>query len=291
MACRNASEICAYISRTIEARAVFVEGPTDARILNRAFVDCGRPEIIAYPITTVNFDDIPDTPNSNRSKCLLVAAMLASQCPDSGSGKVLCVVDSDFALYDCDLTPLPFVVYTDHADLLLYFAQENVLNYLTAHILGDNVSLTSVLDQVFDVCTSLFAARYALRRIAPTIGFVDDPSRACLFENERIVLDKARLAAQILSPRNAMTHSADLQREMARVVPRSDLPITAQINGHDFVSIFRYALVRFGRGRVTRAFTDAAVEAMIYAAQPAARLCETSLIRTIAARICALRSS
>jgi hypothetical protein len=280
---RRFDELCASLQFTRDARSVFVEGKTDARILNRAFMDCGHPEIIAYDIDTIDFAGVQNVPHSNKERCIRVAQAL-SECR-SARGKAVCIVDADHDWYDGCGGNSEFLVRTEHADLTLYFAKESVLKYLTIHILGEGIELDALLTQVYDICTTLFAARKALRELDSSIAFVDDAGTACDIVNSRIVLNVERLIAQILSPANAMKRAHELRGAIDAFVVRTDLDITAQMNGHDFVRVFRYALVKFGRRKFSGSVPEAAVEAMMYAAQAAADLCSSRLLLEVVTRL------
>lgn len=285
---RRYRDLYAYFAHTRDARVVYVEGLSDARILNRAFVDCGRSEIVAYSVDSVDFDDVGDVPRSNREKCRLIARLFQDQCVDVASGKALCVIDADFDHYDGTACCDPFLVLTDFADLTLYFAHPAVLSYSATHIFGDEARAVDILNQVHAACMTLFAARRGLREIAPQIGFVDDPGKACVFVGTTVSVDIDRLVAQILSPAGAMRNADALKCYIEQFAFRRDISERCQMQGHDFVAVLRVALAKLGRGRFSNAVPATAVEAMIYGAQAAVDFCSSELLRTVFQKLCGL---
>jgi hypothetical protein len=283
---RRIEELHNAIRLTRTSRFLYVEGKTDARILNNALIDCGRRDIDVLDVETVDFSNLPAAENpglssNNKLKCIKIAQFLYDKQP-SIEGKVLCLVDADTDLYYDNLISNPYLVYTSHADLTLYFAQESVLRYWIPHVFGDLADTKDLLDQIKRVCSEFFRLRLALREFDAAIGFPIDAISTCSFKSGRLSVDLERLIRKLVG---TMNRYAEFRKIYDRTMIRESLHDLAQMNGHDFIDVLRSMLIAGGRGRFSRNNPSCTVEALAYAGQSGALLCDTPLISTIIERI------
>lgn len=275
-------EVCEFFRRTPRARAVYVEGLTDKKILERAFFDCGRDDITVYAIdSTIDFSGSGINPGrSNKARCIALAEFLAS-C-EYAKEKAVCVVDADQDYY-CDAAkPNEFLIYTEHADLLLYFAKAPVLSYGLGHLIPGSVDAEELVRELLQASHVLFKVRRSVQTICPEIAFVEDVRNSCTFTTGgTVTVNVDRLMQQILNPVRKMSLMNELRLAIDQTQTRDDLPISRQICGHDFVQLLRGILIKLGHGPVE----EPLVQSLLLAGQAGADLCKTNLIREIFARL------
>jgi hypothetical protein len=281
---RFASELCSYYRRVKSARDVYVEGPTDARVLNEIFVKIGRKDIVAYPVTSLDFDiAIEQEVKSNNRLQVLVVGTLLTTCASAATGKAVCVIDADTCHY-CKrgLGDEQFIIATDYADLLTYFCTDKCLAKILNAALGMGVdaskftlALVSALQEIFRVRIVNLENGWRCKH--------PDPWRSCSVVGGELQFDVEHYIRRLLAGNARLAELEAFREELSVVHIQGGLDYRSQMRGHDFVDILAYYLRR--EEPAMHHATHGAVEALLFLTHSESGIESSPMIEKIAQRL------
>lgn len=242
---REIEELVALHEREPDLREVFVEGPSDSRLVEWFLSENGIQNIPVLEIATV---DIPTEmvlqgalEDGNRGRVITLAEALSKNAP--ASQKVTCIIDADLDWLMGTKRECPNLLATDFATMEVYAFNEQAVSKILRLVLGGFAKTADVVLRELAVgLQELFLLRAANHLEKLGLDF-DSPSKAGFYKSFRLTesglqFDSDKFVTAILQAHKATKKKPQVVARVADLRPKLKRDPRFQINGHDFEQLF-----------------------------------------------------
>jgi hypothetical protein len=224
-------------------RDIYVEGDFDQDIAERCIRDIGQKDRIVYHIDTV---DVPrglleaeGLTSGNKQRLIVLAKMLAKIQPGAS---LKCLVDRDLDHWFGDLDTCPYLSWTRHCSLELYFFSEKILREILidtakAHIENFDLFINSIIEFL----RSLYIMRLADKELSWKMSWLNLDKHLSQV-NSAIVFEKTEYISHLLQKNNRARFGTTFDSTLRKW----DQCVTGDhrcfIRGHDFIETLSWTI-------------------------------------------------
>jgi hypothetical protein len=275
-----------------EIRDVFVEGRSDAVVIERFLRVHNFRDVAVYQISTV---EIParallesGQPDGMRGRVVFLAFELAKILPVD-SKAVTCIADRD---YDTVLNreyKTPFLLFMDYSCMEMYAFHTDVLDNVVASIapaLGKNSE--TILAQLEPILRRLYLIRATNIALGLGLRWLDSFADSCTLKNDLIEFDEGDFITRYLSKNSQLKAKATFIRELAEIASRTNGDRRLFIRGHDFFSVLAWYLRQFA-SKTSPFFQSEVLGQFLLAMVDHSSLVNYKFFQLLASRIAPLR--
>ncbi len=247
---RKIEEIVALHS--LEPRLVdfFVEGSTEAHLLEWLLHSYASDHVQIYPIENIEIEN--ELPSGNRGRLLTLAKALASSVDNR---KVACICDRDFERWIPSVPSgtEPIVFLTDFANTEGYLFTTDVLRKLLLVAMGAKVQADTIVNVLTAPLQEAFLIRLAHARLEWPLHWID-MTRSCSLQNsDTIEFKQSKFIIKLLQKNHHSRDQKRLEKEIAYLRPQLHEDPRLSIHGHDFTGLLCWYLKKRGYRRYSTA--------------------------------------
>lgn len=232
---------------------VYVEGPSDKRLLRWIFDRVGLSKVVVYEIDTV---DIPDyaldkyglTHSSKRNLVIAFARELAANVPTIEEQAAF-LIDRDLDEYFGTGGDLPSLFRTDFTSAQLYMFEKSIMHkFLAFAARVTEPGVDDFMNNVASELTKIFLVRLANASLEANLCSVRVDSSCSMRADGSIFLDRDDYLARRLSGSRQTSRCEEFKEEIERLEGKLFADPRFRMHGHDLVEVL-YWFSRESPGR------------------------------------------
>ena len=249
---RKLDEIITLIKLEPTLSCIYVEGPTDKRIIEKFICQIGLNNINVYSIDTIDFSQLyPDKPfliDNNKEKAIELSMQL-DKLVDEKSRKIMCVVDKDF---DDLLGSFPtnrFLYRTDFTCMEMYTFNIPCLDHFINNVLfGFPIEPEIIISEIGKVLIELFFIRYAISILFTKQMEYDyiDVKKVCVIDKDcgEIQFNKNEYLYRMLNKLEEISRKREYEVLIIDITRKCTSDIRNYIHGHDYIHLLSIYIKR-----------------------------------------------
>lgn len=242
---RKLSEVIALYKLEPDSKDLYLEGREDSNIFEYFFNENDVSEIAIYEINAIDFSEVADVDlSSNKEKVKYFSKIIYSEF-GANLKNVTCVVDRDFDTIDDNFIKNSYLLYTDFANLEMYFFNHECLNkFLRLGLKNFPLSSKEIMASLETILIDIYAFRYARDEINKSYQL---PALDKTFKvsNGKIQYDPNEFLNKFIN-KNACKNQQKEFQEKILLVKNKHLELKESryfMHGKDFIELF-FNLVR-----------------------------------------------
>jgi hypothetical protein len=229
-------------------KELYVEGEGDIGFYQMFLDECGRSDVLVYPISAVS---IPPDPTdellqilrldgrSRRSDVISLALVLEKRIPEAAR-RVTCIADADTQRIQPEGFETRFLQFTDYTSIESYAFRADIVTKIFRigspylQIKGEEVlaEMTSILETLFGIRVASYRLGWGLKWISPE-GDLE-------YKNEILAFDHASYLNKYLNTKGKLNAKSDFQVAVDTVRSMFLSDHRMQIRGHDYVELLTW---------------------------------------------------
>lgn len=248
---REIAEMISLYSLEPRIRDVFVEGPTDQRILSWFLHESKQDATGVHEVDSVNIPaDLVHNygMDATSKRCRQIAlAKELERALGQRDTRVSVLIDSDFDFLLGNIQTCTLIISTDYANMEMYFYNIQGLGKLLTLLIGNFPKRPkTVLGEITEPLQELFLVRLTSSVLGWALGTVR-LERCCAIANGRLRFDRDLYIRRVLISGGKANQSAEFLAtlERHRCLLKSDPRF--QIHGHDFIELLAWYIRNHGR--------------------------------------------
>ncbi len=245
---RHVNELIALCRLEPSEKFLFVEGPSDRRLLRWFFHATNRSAIHVSEINVVRFerDDLEQLNldrRSNKEKVIGLMTILAKS-DKAKRNSVYGLVDLDTEGFLGLKSKEPALLRTDFTSIELYFFDAVPIEKFFELVLhGFPIEPTELLNQMAPVLEMAFYARLANEQFGLRCDWLDI-SRCCKIEGNRVRFDAASWVKRYLQKCSQYDCLNRFKTKMKEFERRRNADPRLQMHGHDFMNLLGWMITK-----------------------------------------------
>lgn len=243
---REVGEILTRLEHEHDDFDIYVEGPSDAALINWYLREHGRRRHKIFQIDDVALPDhiIPrGVPTSgNRDRVVGLADLISDHFPD-GHASAVCLADRDLDVVLGDLDPVRFLLQTDGTSLeTLFFDVDVMERFLCLFIRRRVAEPVQLLHAMEPVLEDIFLVRAADRSLGLHAGALSFAKSCTVGAPDLVEIDLDHYLRSYLSRIGEGFRLDEFRDEMERLRGVAGKRGVRLIHGHDFVDLLCWTL-------------------------------------------------
>lgn len=269
-------------------RDVFVEGRSDATVIERFLRIHNLPDVTVYQISTVEISAkrVLDSgqPDGKRGRVIFLAFELAKNLP-SHSKVVTCVADRDYDRVLDREYEAPFLLFMDHCCLEMYSFHADVMeNVLAAIAPALGKTAETVLAEIEPLLRHLYLIRATNIALGLGLKWLDSFADSCRLSADSIQFDEDDFITRYLSKNAQLKNKAAFLKKLQEIAHRTEGDRRLFIRGHDFSSVLAWYL-RQHASKTSPFFQAEVLGQFLLAMIDHSRLANSDFFKLLAARV------
>ena len=241
---RTLEEVVTRYELEPKLKDIYVEGRRDQLFFKWFLEENCIENVLVYEINDIEIHErnkygLDTSLNKNsRQKIIEIASLIESSIDNSES--VLFIADKDFDILMKTVHTNNLIIFTDFANLEMYFYEAKSLNKFLIHYLrGFARDSKFVLDQLNPMLQTLFLIR--LTNQLMVLNLTEYSFRkTCTIENFIIHFDILEYITRYLSKNNRLDIKETFIHEFSKHKNKLTTEPKNQINGQDYINLLRY---------------------------------------------------
>ena len=232
--------------REPDRRDIYVEGPSDASVMDWFVRESGLHDVAVYPITAIEIRDSDliagGQKTNNRERVVFLSGFLLS----NAAQRAACVVDADFSRLRGLRPAEPPLYETDYACMEMYFfCRSSFSKFITLCCRRSDWPIDIIMNSLASILQEFFLYRYANDELGWGMDWLN--KNVCMAVDGWVIkLDANQFLNRLLQKNGKAGYKALFDSKVNAMRPKLLADPRHQMNGHDLASLLAWYLKRKG---------------------------------------------
>lgn len=247
---RKIGELVSLYSLEPRVRDVFVEGPSDQRILRWFLHEADQDAVGVHEVDSI---DVPSDVvrnygmETNKRTRQIALAMELERALGPRDVRVSVLIDSDFDLMLGNPHACTLILKTDYTSMEMYFYNEHCLNKLLTILVGGfPKQAREVLPEITGPLQEVFLVRLTSHVLGWDVGTVR-LERCCGMAGDQLHFDKDLYIQRVLTSGGKAGQTQEFLEALETNRGRLKADSRCQVHGHDFLALLAWYVRHHGK--------------------------------------------